>query len=91
MCFCSIQMPEPSEGPSNTVVTHPTSYPAAAQMTLAFFDAFPEYHEREVYFTGESCAARPFGTIRAPFQDRVGPKEWIRCTAFTSHSHLIQP
>jgi hypothetical protein len=60
-------------------------------MTLAFFDAFPEYHEREVYFTGESCAARPFGTIRAPFQDRVGPKEWIRCTAFTSHSHLIQP
>eukprot|EP01051_Picozoa_sp_SAG22_P030154 SAG22_NODE_11546_length_479_cov_1.771053_1_plen_159_part_11 len=33
-----------------------TTADAHYQMTLAFFDAFPDFKEREVYFTGESYA-----------------------------------
>jgi carboxypeptidase C (cathepsin A) len=45
-----------------------TTADAHYQMTLAFFDKFPEFKERELYFTGESYA----GLYIPMLSDRCG-------------------
>jgi carboxypeptidase C (cathepsin A) len=43
-----------------------TTADAHYQMTLAFFDAFPKFHGRDLYFTGESYGALPSLTASPP-------------------------